>query len=183
MVADKGSANGTTLRGRGLPSGVMAPIANGDALVLGGVVSIRPYFDPAALQEFLQTVQVIRRSERRLGPETLGLYERLAREFSSLGLQVDLREASRELILETFEGNKVRLVRDGAMYAVEWGTGNVFLQRKTVAVSEPKVEDTIRQLVNDAMMPSSKTDMAPTQPNLEETQSDDAPSKFPTRRS
>jgi hypothetical protein len=53
-IEDKGSTNGTTLNGQQLAAGQTPSLADGDVIVLGLVVMVRPYLTPAVLYALIR---------------------------------------------------------------------------------------------------------------------------------
>jgi hypothetical protein len=53
-IEDKGSTNGTTLNGQQLITGQTPALADGDVIVLGLVVMVRPYLTPATIYALIR---------------------------------------------------------------------------------------------------------------------------------
>jgi hypothetical protein len=182
VVEDVKSANGTTIKGRRLSGDTITPIHDGDRLVLGDAVSLRPFFEGSAFHAFLSKALVDetrRETSTRLSGSTrvsaLDLYERLARTFRQLGFRADLHESVPELLLETMDGaERVRISRESGFYAVEWGTSSVYVKRKTVSAFEAKVEEIVYQLILDATTPLAAQKKATARHDpLEQTHTDE----------
>lgn len=88
-VSDEGSRNGTTLNDRLLAHGESAPLSDGDAIGLSGVVLLRPFMNPGHLYSLLRGPEPPSASRPRVPTSHEGA-ERLATTFRALGLVAEL---------------------------------------------------------------------------------------------
>jgi hypothetical protein len=183
VVTDQRSANGTTLRGKTLVAGVLAPLASADRLVLGGVVSVRPFFEPSAFHAFLASAVLVKAEKdsdrlERADPEseTIALYRRLAAGFRPLGFTIEIKEGAQELSVETADGTRVRVLRDGALYVLdEWSRTGRHRRRSTISGTTPKLDETLKELVLEVNLPDNARVgiVGESEGPLDQTQTDD----------
>ncbi len=141
-VTDHGSTNGTVLRGLPLAANEVAPLGDGEALVLGGIVRARFFFDPERLHATLKAKPVTTKTVRRV---TL---ERLETTLRSLGFSPEYREAENAIVIQNGE-ELVRVTIETSIYAVEWGRGGRALQRRTCSAFSASSENEVRDIVLD----------------------------------
>jgi hypothetical protein len=144
-LSDAGSTNGTFLDGRRLEPDERAPLADGDRVVLGEFIMVRPCFAPASLYQLVRAADVSWSPPHVAQREKL---ERLASTFRSLGLGAELDAG--KITVESLDGlTQVILTVDPGAFVIESRRNGLSLARRTVSPHDSKVEETLRTFVLD----------------------------------
>ncbi len=147
VARDEGSSNGTTLNDKPLLRNQLSLLEDGDRLVLGRAVTVRPMFTPNSLYRFVQAAAAGYPGART--PRTAN-FDLLSRAICSVGAATGKFRV--EFTARAPGGGVTVLVSvEHGLVAVESGQNGVYSSRKTVSLNDARAQEAIRRFLFEAI--------------------------------